>query len=247
MCRVWLPTAQQAVLLVSVRTHVPLWLPVTGKGWFSTAVSLAKLQFCVSTLVVYINKLFPFGFLGSDPSPDNLQTDASGGPAEKTGGDGTNLEVTPPSDTQGWRRHCELGKGRYGHKSRADQVRHWWHNCIWMCVLRRTDDQVHRQAFHWSREIWAGEGQLALNSYMLFFWDNIQTHHQEVGLHHSNDQPGPTGYRPLHDACCLCLLLDVVSTQYLKGRQCLCTNIMAQDIMSNYSRPCGQLKIFLRV
>lgn len=32
-----------------------------------------------------------------------------------------------------------------------------------MRVLRRTDDQVHRQAFHWSTEIWGGEIQLAMN------------------------------------------------------------------------------------
>lgn len=84
-----------------------------------------------------------------------------------------------------------------------------------MRVLRRTDDQVHRQAFHWSREIWGGEGQLALNSYMPYAqWHKSWTHRHVVGLHHHNDQPALTGCGPLADACW----------------QCLCRNIMAQDM-----------------
>lgn len=91
MRRLWLPSAQQALLLVSVRTHVSQWLPVAGKGWFYTAFSLAQTLHFVHTVVVCINRLFPFGFIGSHPSPDDLQTDSSGGPAEKTGSNGTNL------------------------------------------------------------------------------------------------------------------------------------------------------------
>ena len=121
----------------------------------------------MSTLAWWWYSFF-FCLVGSDASLVGLQTESPGGAAEKAGSNNT-IQITPPSGPKRRRRHFQSGQGQCRYKPRTNNIWHRWHHRIGVRVLWRTDDQIHRQAFHWSAEIWGREIQLAVNKYFSSF------------------------------------------------------------------------------